>query len=57
LPERTPRAVLLEVAPVGFDITISIDPSTIGSMLVERPDGEGRELLIADESAINRLYY
>jgi len=50
LPEVAPGSVILDSAPAGFDITMSIDPSVIGSRFVERMDGQGRELLIADES-------
>lgn len=42
--------MVLEEAPAGFDVTLSIDPSVLGSTVAEREDADGRELVIADGS-------
>ncbi|WP_407186881.1 DUF2285 domain-containing protein [Bradyrhizobium centrosematis] len=42
--------MILEPAPPGFDIPRSIDRSAFGQPLLEQPDADGRELVIADGS-------
>ncbi|MDA9392202.1 hypothetical protein WN73_16670 [Bradyrhizobium sp. CCBAU 45394] len=50
LPEASPGTLILEPAPPGFDIPRSIDRSAFGQSLLEQPDADGRELVIADGS-------
>lgn len=50
LPEVSPATLILEPAPTGFDIAISLDLDTLGSSLIQRADADGRELVIVDGS-------
>jgi hypothetical protein len=47
LPELSPGTLLLDAAPSGFD-PVSLDPSRLGSIVADRTDDEGREVVIVD---------
>lgn len=50
LPEVSPATLILEPAPPGFDMSVALDPRTLGPALLERTHAAGRELIVADES-------
>lgn len=49
LPELTPGTLMLDAAPGDFN-AVALDPSELGSVVADRPDDEGRELVVVDES-------
>jgi hypothetical protein len=49
LPELSPGTLLLDVAPSGF-APVALDPSQLGSIVADRTDDEGREVVIVDGS-------
>jgi len=49
LPELSPGTLLLDAAPSGF-APVALDPSQLGSIVADRTDDEGREVVIVDGS-------
>jgi hypothetical protein len=49
LPELSPGTLLLDAAPSGFT-PVALDPSQLGSIVADRTDGEGREVVVVDGS-------
>jgi hypothetical protein len=49
LPELSPSTLLLDAAPSGF-APVALDPSQLGSIVADRTDDEGREVVIVDGS-------
>lgn len=49
LPELSPGTLLLDAAPSGF-APVTLDPSQLGSIVADRTDDEGREVVIVDGS-------
>ncbi len=50
LPELSPGTLILDAAPSGFDHLVALDPAQLGSIVADRTDDEGRELVIVDGS-------
>lgn len=50
LPELSPSTLILESAPAGFQLASAGDPNTLGIVLADRQDADGRELVIGDIS-------
>ncbi|MDR3436634.1 DUF2285 domain-containing protein [Telmatospirillum sp.] len=48
LPEHSPGTLILTSAPPGFDPGVAFDPAALGTVLAEREDASGRELIIRD---------
>jgi hypothetical protein len=49
LPEMSPGTLLLDVAPHGFEPP-SLDASQLGSIIADRADDDGREVVVVDAS-------
>jgi hypothetical protein len=49
LPELSPGTLLLDAAPSGF-APVALDPSQLGTIVADRTDDEGREVVIVDGS-------
>ena len=49
LPELSPGTLLLGAAPSGF-APVALDPSQLGTIVADRTDDEGREVVIVDGS-------
>jgi hypothetical protein len=49
LPELSPGTLLLDAAPSGF-APLTLDPSQLGTIVADRTDDEGREIVIVDGS-------
>ena len=49
LPELSPGTLLLDAAPSGF-APVALDPSQLGSIVADRTDDDGREVVIVDGS-------
>jgi hypothetical protein len=49
LPELSPGTLLLDAAPSGF-APVALEPSQLGSIVADRTDDEGREVVIVDGS-------
>lgn len=49
LPELSPGTLLLDEAPRGFE-PVSLDPSQLGTIISDRADEEGREVVVLDAS-------
>lgn len=49
LPELSPGTLMLDAAPNGF-APVALDPSQLGSVVADRTDDEGREIVIVDGS-------
>jgi hypothetical protein len=49
LPELSPGTLLLDAAPSGF-APVALDPSQLGTIVADRTDEEGREVVIVDGS-------
>lgn len=49
LPELSPGTLILDAAPRGFD-PLSLDAGQLGSIVGDRTDDEGREVVVVDES-------
>lgn len=49
LPELSPGTLLLDAAPSGF-APLTLDPSQLGTIVADRTDDEGREIVIGDGS-------
>ncbi|WP_259650234.1 DUF2285 domain-containing protein [Gluconacetobacter diazotrophicus] len=49
LPELSPGTLLLDEAPRGFE-HVSLDPSQLGTIIADRADDEGREVIVVDDS-------
>jgi len=50
LPQHSPGTLILTSAPPGFDLGVAFDPKALGTVLAERADRHGRELVIRDIS-------
>lgn len=49
LPELSPGTLILDAAPSGFD-PAPLDTARLGSVVIDRADDEGREVVIIDAS-------
>ncbi len=49
LPEHSPGTLILATAPSGFD-TAAIDPNTLGLVLADRNDADGRHVVVGGTS-------
>ena len=49
-PEVAPSTLILNPAPTGFEVRLSIDSSALGPALVARVDQDGRGMSFADET-------
>lgn len=47
LPEFSPGTLIIDVAPSSFD-PLSLDPAQLGSVIADRIDDDGREVVVAD---------
>ncbi len=49
LPEFSPGTLIIDVAPSSFD-PLSLDPTHLGSVIGDRIDDDGREVVVVDET-------